>query len=57
MKKSELELIIRHEVRNIFRKNFNEFKNDMNNSYDTLVEKHLPKIVDEVIKMYPKIDE
>jgi|AACY02.10.fsa_nt_gi hypothetical protein len=57
MKKSELELIIRHEVRNIFRKNFNEFKNDMNNSYDTLVEKHLPKIVDEVFKMYPKIDE
>jgi hypothetical protein len=29
----------------------------MNNSYDTLVEKHLPKIVDEVFKMYPKIDE
>ena len=58
MKKSEWEKLIRHEVHNVVLKNFIEFKNDMNNSlFDTFTEEHLPKIVEEVHKMYQMIDE
>ena len=61
MKKSEreeLEKFIRHEIRRVIINNFLEFRNDMNKSlFDTFDEKYLPKIVEEVYQMYPKIDE
>ena len=57
MKKSEWEKLIRHEIRRVIINNFLDFRNEMNNkSFDLFDEKYLPKIVEEVSKMYSKTD-
>ena len=61
MKKSEkeqLEKFIRQEIRTVIIKNYLDFRNDMNKSlFETFSGKYLPKIVEEVYKMYPKPEE
>ena len=61
MKKSEieeLEKFIRHEIRKVVICNFLDFRNDMNkSSFGIFSEKYLPKIVEEVYKMYPTPEE
>ena len=56
--KEELEKFIRHEIRKVVICNFLDFRNDMNNWFSEIFdEKYLPKIVEEVYKMYPKPEE
>ena len=56
--KSDLEKFIRHEIRRVIINFFLDFRSDMyNSSSEIFDEKYLPKILEEVYKIYPKIDE
>ena len=55
--KSELRKLIQHEIRRVMINNFLDLRSEMNDRlFDTFDEKYLPKIVEEVSKLYSKID-